>query len=1140
MDRWLKISTFGLGIVIVGIILAEIAIGILRPTPNPTQQQMQQALSEAQEIFSEQVDNISSVNKNLTRNIADAFDRTQSINENIERLLASSLISPAAVYLNSTLRIWDGFLPEMMSDFSSESDRNSPTLISLGDATYLRAHSTAIIDSARRVSVVHYLQLTGPNPSSVTISDIKRIYLPREWNEQLSYPVQFNFDQGEAINANTPLQESLYIDGRQVGYISTSPQTAGLNVYKWQQSTRVLRTSLLLLFSIVVLIWVITFTHQWSPGRQFMARIPLVIILGLVSYFLGGPEQITNLFSYVGLSIQRPVTVDITDLLIQTILLTIAVLCIRQVVYKQGRYFGIDWYPRTIIISALFGIFFGWISQHILLKYTQLAAHQSIEVVSSNLLPSVETYLFTLGFSSAVACLIALGLWGFGFILNSESEHTKLSMGTSAFGILSVYLATILGGSDSLRSTEIILLIGCGATALFFGYLFLKYRKRFTFISRLRIILGASLILTLVIFPVNHHLNTANKEEIIFIEGRELLEEIALFAGNEQLTTGYDIQYRYAPGNYHMSVFNGAEQRLTQSWNPSVGIDVQQSRLTLNEVGASRLQANESIHRAIQGADQRYNEIIHYFDHLDVYVRLLIPQPSADIILFGVSRLFFSLMLTYLTIYIVIRLLRADQLLLFDTRERLQSRILDSYVMATMIFLVIIIIASSLFIRYEQNSSAYHQSEDTARDVITTIQDELNNEISRPVLNYLSDRYNINLEAYRGFKPLASARTFGSEISAPQPVLPYSVYTKMNEDYQTQQHEQLLVTEFIYTTIYHRLRSSRGSNSPTIIKISARESRNAINEYLIEVISSLIAIYVLIFTLFIGVAYLISNYLSRPLRQLLNGLKRISSGNLDTLVPVQSQDEVGELANAYNFMIFRLKDLQQELAEAEREAAWSEMARQVAHEIKNPLTPMRLSVQSLQRKVMDEHIDQAKLKEAITNVSDTLVEQIDSLKAIATDFSRFAEPVSRNFENLNLNQLLASLSKLYQHDQHIRLYVETPESPLIIKAVEDDLKRVFINLIKNSIEAMPNGGVINISAYRHNEHAYIEITDNGKGIALELQKHIFQPNFSTKTSGTGIGLAISRKVIEAHHGSIDCASVPDSGTTFTIAIPVIE
>jgi signal transduction histidine kinase len=238
-------------------------------------------------------------------------------------------------------------------------------------------------------------------------------------------------------------------------------------------------------------------------------------------------------------------------------------------------------------------------------------------------------------------------------------------------------------------------------------------------------------------------------------------------------------------------------------------------------------------------------------------------------------------------------------------------------------------------------------------------------------------------------------------------------------------------------------------------------------------------------------------------------------------------------------MVFRLKKLQKELASAEREAAWKEMAQQVAHEIKNPLTPMKLNVQHLERQLETNNYDADELKKHIQKITANLIEQIQTLSNIASDFSKFSQPIEEEFTKTDLAAVLSSVTALYQHDEQIRISFQQEDGSVFVLGAADELKRVIINLVKNAYEAMPEGGEITLRLYRKQQDAFVEVEDTGEGITEEDRPNIFVPNFSTKSSGTGLGLAICKKIIEAHEGSITFASVEGEGTTFVIKLPLL-
>ncbi|HKK44926.1 MAG TPA: HAMP domain-containing sensor histidine kinase, partial [Balneolaceae bacterium] len=170
--------------------------------------------------------------------------------------------------------------------------------------------------------------------------------------------------------------------------------------------------------------------------------------------------------------------------------------------------------------------------------------------------------------------------------------------------------------------------------------------------------------------------------------------------------------------------------------------------------------------------------------------------------------------------------------------------------------------------------------------------------------------------------------------------------------------------------------------------------------------------------------------------------------------------------------------------------------------------------------------------------TDNLIEQIQTLNNIASDFSKFSQPVNEEFSRIDLSSVLSSVAELYQHDEKTNVRLQSQNGSVHVQGLPDELRRVFINLVKNAYEAMPDeGGEIILRLYEKQQHVFVEVEDNGSGISEENRPNIFVPNFSTKSSGTGLGLAICKKIIEAHEGSITFASVEGEGTTFVIKLP---
>ncbi|MEO7984800.1 MAG: HAMP domain-containing sensor histidine kinase, partial [Bacteroidota bacterium] len=227
------------------------------------------------------------------------------------------------------------------------------------------------------------------------------------------------------------------------------------------------------------------------------------------------------------------------------------------------------------------------------------------------------------------------------------------------------------------------------------------------------------------------------------------------------------------------------------------------------------------------------------------------------------------------------------------------------------------------------------------------------------------------------------------------------------------------------------------------------------------------------------------------------------------------------------------------LAKSEREGAWREMARQVAHEIKNPLTPMKLSIQYLQKAINN---NQPNVKELSGNVANTLVEQIDHLSKIAADFSQFANIGTTNITLFDLHDVLRSLKELYTADENVRFDWRPIKNRVMVNADKTQMNRLFTNLFANAIEASHGKGIckIEVSEIKDEETITISIKDNGEGIAPEMQERIFIPNFTTKSSGTGLGLAMCQGIVEQAKGKIWFETEQGKGTTFHVLLPTVS
>lgn len=314
-----------------------------------------------------------------------------------------------------------------------------------------------------------------------------------------------------------------------------------------------------------------------------------------------------------------------------------------------------------------------------------------------------------------------------------------------------------------------------------------------------------------------------------------------------------------------------------------------------------------------------------------------------------------------------------------------------------------------------------------------------------------------------------------------------------------------------------------------------REFENQIQQFLVAIIN----VFILLLAISIILAIFISNWLTAPLRILQSSFANVKFGKHNEQILYDKEDEIGALVKDYNKKLEELEFTAQQLAKSERETAWREMAKQVAHEIKNPLTPMKLSVQQLLRTYNPED---PKSAEKLKMVANSIIEQIDALTKIANEFSTFAKMPSPNQEKIELLTLINSIKELFDGTDNIELAVNSSINELYINGDKDQFVRVFNNLIKNAFQAIPKDreGKIEISIDKDNENAIITIKDNGIGIAEDKRFKIFVPYFTTKSTGTGLGLAMVKQIIENHQGTIDFESLEGKGTVFTIRIPFVN
>jgi len=294
---------------------------------------------------------------------------------------------------------------------------------------------------------------------------------------------------------------------------------------------------------------------------------------------------------------------------------------------------------------------------------------------------------------------------------------------------------------------------------------------------------------------------------------------------------------------------------------------------------------------------------------------------------------------------------------------------------------------------------------------------------------------------------------------------------------------------------------------------------------------------VLIMAGIVGWTWVISRTITRPVRGLIAFTEEVAKGNLEARVDVPGNDEIAVLARSFNRMAGDLASSREQLIRAEKEAAWREMARQIAHEIKNPLTPMRLQTNLLKKAYEDRSPELPRIFEQTT---ETILTHVEALRRIAADFSTFAGLPQRHPEPVPVAEVLKDCLDLYEGWAREKGVVTSQEGdPGVVVADREELRRLFINLLENAFEAVgAEGGRIRLLSTRQDGFADICVIDNGAGIPADLQARLFQPYFSTKTTGTGLGLAICHRIVSEMHGTLTLVSEAGKGTTARVRLPL--
>ncbi len=425
-------------------------------------------------------------------------------------------------------------------------------------------------------------------------------------------------------------------------------------------------------------------------------------------------------------------------------------------------------------------------------------------------------------------------------------------------------------------------------------------------------------------------------------------------------------------------------------------------------------------------------------------------------------------------------------------------------------------------------------------DDILKVYDQVASEELQARLNRISDIHGVDVNVYdpNGDLKVSSQPYYYNKGLLSRKMNP-SAYYRLSRKMQVQAFENERVGTQAYMSIYAPVRDSQG-HPYAYVNIPYFTSQNELKQEISSFLVTLINLNAFIFLIAGLIAFLVTNRITASFLFISEKMKEMKLGRSNQAIVWNRKDEIGELVQEYNRMVNQLDESVALLAKSEREGAWREMARQVAHEIKNPLTPMKLSIQYLQ-KAVDSNATEVKL--ISQNVARTLVEQIDYLSNIASDFSNFANITNQRIEEVNLSDSLKSVVDLFTMDERVDLYFDLAMAEkIVVLGDKTQLNRLFTNLIRNAIDAVPTSRRprIQLGYTIDDGYAVVEVRDNGTGIPDELTEKIFYPNFTTKTSGTGLGLAMCKGIVEQMKGEIWFTTKLNEGSSFFVKIPRVQ
>lgn len=478
--------------------------------------------------------------------------------------------------------------------------------------------------------------------------------------------------------------------------------------------------------------------------------------------------------------------------------------------------------------------------------------------------------------------------------------------------------------------------------------------------------------------------------------------------------------------------------------------------------------------------------------------------------------------------------------------RRLSLRVRIFFAMILLVLIASILIAAVTIYQYNEEAQDYHRNrlerkEDNIKRHIDFVIRETSWEINtdriplifREEIYKIADIHQLQVNLFDLEGSLLKSSKSSIEGDTLSSCLNANILNALSNTSKHRYVEKMVLNDQTFQSSYTYI-TDKKFKPIAILNLYYIQNDDILNKELKEFLERLGYAYFVMLILAILLAYFLSKYITKSLKTISDKMNATRLGKQNQRIEIESSsEEIATLVNSYNSMIDQLQESAVKLATSEREQAWREMAKQVAHEIKNPLTPMRLSVQSFQRKFDPEDPE---IHQKVEEYSKTLIQQIDTMSSIASAFSNFAKMPAQQNETLNVVQIVKLALDIFSEDYIVFV---ADEKEIISQLDRTQLIRVITNLVKNATQAVADekNPKIVVSVMSEDDVVRISVSDNGKGISEENIARIFQPKFTTKSSGMGLGLAMVKNIVETYKGTITFTSQNGKGTTFTVTFP---